>query len=78
MTSRYLFRDDVLIAEDHEQQHFDDLSKQHDLMLIMYVNNTHTRWSTYRMVWFGTNWGWHPMPDSTTKHLRALLLLQKS
>lgn len=81
MTSRYLFRNDELIAEEHtEQQYFDGLSKQDDLMLMQYENNGQPRWAAYRMCWFADHiqWSWLPMPPDTARHLRTLLLLQKS
>lgn len=80
MTSRYLFRNDELIAEEHDEQYFDSISKQDDLMLVHFENNGHTRWAAYRMCWFADHiqWSWLPMPTDTSVHLQTLLLLQKS
>ena len=80
MTSRYLFRNDELIAEEHDEQYLHSISKQDDLMLVHFENNEHTRWVAYRMCWFADHiqWSWLPMPADTLVHLQTLLLLQKS
>ena len=80
MISRYLFRDDVLIASGSSIRNFDEVSKQGDRMLSMRhpIVGTEFYWSSFRMACFIDNtWGWVAMPDEETARLRALLLIQK-
>ena len=75
MISRYLFRDDVLIAKGTSMQSFDEMTKKDDRMLVV---GSEFNWSSYRMACFIDNtWDWLPMPKEETAHLRALLLLQQ-
>lgn len=80
MFSRYLFRDDVLIASKTSIQSLDVISRKDDRMLAMrhpIVGNEFS-WSSFRVVRFIDNtWGWSPMPEEETARLRALLLIQQ-
>ena len=78
--SRYLFRDDVLIATGTSMRTFDEVSKLGDRMLVMRrpIVGTEFSWSSFRMACFIDNtWGWVSMPDDEIARLRALLLLQQ-
>lgn len=80
MISRYLFRDDVLIATGTSIRTFDEVSKKDDRMLVMHESSVPNQyyWSSYRLALFeGNSWGWLSMPNTETTHLRALLLLQQ-
>ena len=80
MISRYLFRDDVLIATDTSMRAFHEVSKMDDRMLAMrhpIVGNEFS-WLSFRMALFIDNTcGWIAMPEEETARLRALLLIQK-
>ncbi len=80
MISRYLFRDDVLIATGTSIRTFDEVSRKDDRMLAMrhpIVGNEFS-WSSFRMARFIDNtWGWVAMPEEETARLRALLLIQQ-
>ena len=80
MISRYLFRDDVLIASGTSMQTFDVISRRDDRMLSMRhpIVGTEFYWSSFRMACFIDNtWGWVAMPEEETARLRALLLIQQ-
>ena len=80
MISRYLFRDDVLIATGTSIRTFDEVSLKDDRMLAMRhpIVGTEFYWSSFRMACFIDNtWGWVAMPEEETARLRALLLLQQ-
>lgn len=80
MISRYLFRDDVLIASGTSMQTFDVIYQKDDRMLSMRhpIVGTEFSWSSFRMVRFIDNtWDWLAMPKDETARLRALLLLQQ-
>ena len=80
MISRYLFRDDVLIATGTSMRTFDEVSKKDDRMLAMRhpIVGTEFSWSSFRMACFIDNTcGWLAMPEEETARLRALLLIQK-
>lgn len=79
--SRYLFRDDVLIAEGSALRSFDEVSLKGDYLLNDNSYKYPGQWLAYRMTWFDNptpKWNWISQPDSVVQHLRALLLLQKS
>ena len=80
MISRYLFRDDVLIASKTSIQSFDVISRKDDRMLAMRhpIVGNEFYWSSFRMARFIDNTcGWVAMPEEETARLRALLLLQQ-
>lgn len=80
MISRYLFRDDVLIAKGTSMGTFDKVYLKDDRMLAMRhpIVGTEFYWSSFRMACFIDNtWGWVAMPEEETARLRALLLLQQ-
>lgn len=79
--SRYLFRDDVLIADGTTLQSFDEVSLEGDYLLIDNSYIYPGQWLAYRMTWIDyptPKWKWISQPDSVVQHLRTLLLLQKS
>ena len=81
MISRYLFRDDVLIATGTSMHTFDDESLKDDLMLSSIpsvVEPDQIMWMAYRMTQFpNLSWGWFALPKEEATRLRALLLLQQ-
>lgn len=80
MISRYLFRNDLLIAKGTSMRTFDEVSLKDDRMLAMRhpIVGTEFYWSSFRMACFIDNtWGWVAMPEEETARLRALLLLQQ-
>lgn len=81
MISRYLFRDDVLIATGTSMSTFDEVAKKDDHMLAIKhpIVGTEFYWSSFRMACFMDNtWGcWVSMPEDETARLRALLLIQQ-
>lgn len=80
MISRYLFRNDLLIAKGTSMRTFDEVSLKDDRMLAMRhpIVGTEFYWSSFRMACFIDNtWGWVAMPEEETARLRALLLIQK-
>lgn len=77
---RYLFRDDVLILKGDSLISIDVAAKKDDRLLICDWSHDPAKvtWQSYRMVMFiDDTWGWSPLPDKETTHLRALLLLQQ-
>jgi hypothetical protein len=81
MISRYLFRDDVLIADGTTLQSFDEVSLEGDYLLNDKSYIYPGQWLAYRMTWIDyptPRWNWISQPDSVVQHLRTLLLLQKS